>query len=67
MDLSMLAGTPFLHMNRPGMLMLARILIKMAHRDCDDDFHLHLRKDFNEDMPERLVLGLSPDDSQGEP
>jgi hypothetical protein len=64
MDLLMLGGTPFLHLNRSGMLMLARILIKMAHGDYDDGFHLHLKKDFNEDLPERLVIGLSSGNSR---
>jgi hypothetical protein len=64
-DLSMLDGAPFLHLSRSGMLMLARILIKLAHGDCDDGFHVHLNKDFNEGLPERLVIGLSLDDSQG--
>jgi hypothetical protein len=63
MDLFMVEGTPFLHLNRSGMLMLAQILIKIAHGDLDDGFHVHLKKDFNDDLPERLVLGLSSDDS----
>jgi hypothetical protein len=66
MDLLMLEGTPFLHLNRSGMLMLARILIKMAHGDYDDGFHLHLKKDFNVDLPERFVIVLSSGDSREE-
>lgn len=61
MDMFMAEGTPFVHLNRSGMLMLARILIKMAQGDYDDSFHVHLRKDFNPDLPERLILGISPE------
>jgi hypothetical protein len=54
---------PVLYMNRPGMLTLAKILIKMAEGDYKEGFHVHLRQDFNADLPERLTVILSPDDT----
>jgi hypothetical protein len=59
LDVFSVDGTPFLHLNRSGMLTLSRILIKMAHGEHEDGFHIHLRQDFNEDLPEKLILGLS--------
>ena len=54
---------PVLYMNRPGMLTLAKVLIKMAKGDHKEGFHVHLRQDFNADLPERLTVILSPDDA----
>jgi hypothetical protein len=56
-------GTPVLYLNRPGMITLARTLIKMAKGDYEAGFHVHLRKDFNADLPNRLTVILSPDDA----
>jgi hypothetical protein len=52
-----------LFLNRPGMLTLARTLIKIAKGDYKKGFHVHLRKDFNADLPDRLTVILSPDDA----
>jgi hypothetical protein len=52
-----------LYLNKPGMLTLARTLIKMAKGDYKEGFHVHLRKDFNADLPDRLMVVLSPDDA----
>jgi hypothetical protein len=56
-------GTPVLYLNRPGMITLARTLIKMATGDHQAGFHVHLRKDFNADLAEALTVILSPDDA----
>jgi hypothetical protein len=52
-----------LYLNRPGMLTLARTLIKIAEGDYQAGFHIHLRQDFNADLPECLTVILSPDDA----
>lgn len=56
-------GTAALYLNRPGMLTLARTLIKMAEGSYKEGFHVHLRKDFNADLPDCLTVVLSPDDA----
>lgn len=57
------SGNPVLYLNRPGMITLARTLIKMATGDYQAGFHVHLRKNFNADLPEALTVILSPDDA----
>lgn len=52
-----------IYLNRPGMLTLAKILIKIAQGDYEQGFHVHLRQDFNADLPECLSVVLSPDDT----
>jgi hypothetical protein len=56
-------GKPILYLNRPGMLTLAKILIKMAEGPYSEQFHVHLHKDFNADLPETLTVMLYPDDA----
>ena len=56
-------GVAALYLNRPGMLTLARTLIKMAEGDYKEGFHVHLRKDFNADLADCLTVVLSPDDA----
>jgi hypothetical protein len=53
-------GVPFICLNRPAMMALARALIKVANGTYSDGFHIHLHKDFNADEPERLVVVLAP-------
>lgn len=55
--------TPFLYLNRPAMITLARTLIKIAMGDHQAGFHVHINKDFNADLPECLTILLSPDDA----
>ncbi len=57
------SGTSVLYLNRPGMITLARTLIKMAMGDYQPGFHVHIRKNFNADLPEALTVILSPDDA----
>jgi hypothetical protein len=57
------SGTPVLYLNRPGMITLARTLIKMAAGDYRAGFHVHLRKNFNADLSDALTIILSPDDA----
>jgi hypothetical protein len=52
-----------LYLNKPGMLTLAQTLIKIAEGDYKAGFHVHLPKDFNADLPDRLTVILSPDDA----
>jgi hypothetical protein len=56
-------GKPILYLNRPGMLTLAKILIKIAGGHYSEQFHVHLYKDFNADKAETLTLMLYPDDA----
>jgi hypothetical protein len=56
-------GIPTLYMNRPAMLTLAKILIKMAQGPYTEQFHVHIRKDFG-DGPEALNVMLFPDDTE---
>jgi hypothetical protein len=62
-DTAMQNGTPLLYLNRPGMITLARTLIKMATGDYQAGFHVHLHKDFNADLPDTLIVFLAPDDA----
>lgn len=60
-------GVPILYLNRPGMITLAKILVKMAMGPYDDGFHVNLSKDFNADLPNRLAVMLhQPQGSVGE-
>jgi hypothetical protein len=54
-------GIPFLYLNRPGMITLAKMLIKIANGAYSDGFHVHLHQDFNANEPERLAVLLSSD------
>jgi hypothetical protein len=51
-------GIPILYANRPGLISLAKTLIKMAMGEYSDGFHVHLRKDLNADEPDRLIVML---------
>ena len=54
-------GKPILYMNRPAMLTLAKLLIKFADSVLEEQFHVHLGKDFQEGSDE-LTIMLYPDD-----
>ena len=56
-------GIPFVYLNRPGMITLARTLIKIALGNHQEGFHVHFNKGFNADLPECLTILLSPDDA----
>jgi len=56
-------GVPFLYLNRRAMITLAQLLIKLAKGDYSEQFHVHLRKDFNDGLPECLTVLLDPDDA----
>jgi len=51
-------GVPILYLNRPAMITLAKTLIKMALGPYGEGFHVHLRKDLNADLPDRLTVML---------
>ena len=53
--------TPTLYLNRPAMLTLAKLLIKLAEGPYAEQFHVHLKKDFGEG-PDALTVMLYPDD-----
>lgn len=55
-------GAPILYMNRPAMLTLAKILIKLAEGPYSEKFHVHLKKDFGEG-PDALTVMLYPDNA----
>lgn len=63
LDTNVQEGIPFLSLNRPGMITLAQTLIKMANGEYSAGFHIHLRKDFDGDLPEKLAIVLAPDDA----
>ena len=52
-------GAPFISGNSTGLIMLAKILVKISMSKYRDGFHVHLRKDFNADLPEILTIGIS--------
>lgn len=49
-------GLPILYANRPALLSLAKLFAKMALGDYTDGFHVHLRKDFDADQPDRSIV-----------
>jgi hypothetical protein len=51
-------GVPILYANRPALLTLAKLFIKMAIGSYEEGFHVHLRKDLNADEPDRLIVML---------
>jgi hypothetical protein len=51
----------YLFANSEGMITLAKLLLKIAHGTYSKGFHVHLRKDFNADNPEVLMVGLTED------
>jgi hypothetical protein len=51
-------GVPILYANRPALLSLARLFIRMALGEYKDGFHVHLRKDLNADEQDRLIVML---------
>lgn len=51
-------GVPILYLNRSGMITVAKTLIKMAFGPYDDGFHVHLTKDLNAELPDRLTVML---------
>jgi hypothetical protein len=57
--IEMVNGVPFIFANGSGMLMLAKILVKIALGKYKNGFHVHLHQDFNADSPEVLGVGLS--------
>ena len=50
-------GTPLLYMNRSAMLTMAKVLIKIAHGNHAEHFHVHLKRDFGEG-PDALTIML---------
>ncbi len=59
-------GVPAIYMNRPAMLTLAKILIKLAEGPYSEQFHIHLKKNFGDD-PDALTIMLYPDDAKAKP
>ena len=63
LDVGFQGKTPILYLNRQGMITLAKMLVKMASSPHPEQFHVHLRKDFNADEPESVTIMLYPDDT----
>jgi hypothetical protein len=59
-------GIPVVYMNRPAMLTLAKLLIKLAEGPYKEQFHVHLKKDFGEEK-DVLTLMLYPDNQDASP
>jgi hypothetical protein len=55
-------GSAIVYLNRPAMLTLAKILVKIALGSYREQFHVHLKKNFCED-PDALTIMLYPDDA----
>ncbi len=55
-------GVPILYLNRPAMVTLAKLLIRMSQGSFAEQFHVHIHKHFNADEPQRLTIMLFPDD-----
>ena len=56
-------GLPVLYLNRSGLLMLAKTLIRMSMGPYTDGFHVHLRRNFDADQPECLTIMLHEQDA----
>jgi len=54
-------GVPFVIANRDGMLVLAKLLIKLSMGNYGNGFHMHLRGDFSDDAGQPDVLTLMLD------
>ena len=55
-------GVPILYLNRPAMVTLAKLLIRMSQGSFAEQFHVHINKNFNADEPQQLTIMLFPDD-----
>ena len=55
-------GVPILYLNRPAMVTLAKLLIRMSQGSFAEQFHVHIYKNFNADEPQKLTIMLFPDD-----
>ena len=51
-------GVPILYANRPALISLAKLFIRMALGSYKEGFHVHLRKDLNADEADRLLVML---------
>ena len=58
MDTLVENGVPILCANRPALLNLAKLFIKMALGDYNDGLHVHLRKDLDAGEHDRLIVLL---------
>jgi hypothetical protein len=56
------AGVPFVFANRPGMLALAKLLLKIGMSEYSQGFHVHVRSDFSDDAAERDALTILLDE-----
>jgi hypothetical protein len=56
-------GVPVLSANRPALLSLAKLFVRMALGEYSDGFHVHLRKDLNADEEDRLIVMLHSSDT----
>jgi hypothetical protein len=52
-------GIPVIYANPAALLVLAKVLIKMAVCEYRDGFHVHLEEDFDADKPEVLRVILT--------
>lgn len=53
-------GVPLIFANRAGMLVLAKLLVKLSMGEYRQGFHIHLRSDFGDDaaQPDALTILL---------
>ena len=63
LDTTVENGVPILYANRPALLSLAKLFVKMALGEYKDGFHVHLRKDLNADEQDRLIVMLHASDT----
>jgi len=55
-----------LHLNSAGCMKLAQLLLKLGYGPYRAGFHVHLGKNFDPDMEEKLCLMLVQDNPQSE-
>lgn len=52
-------GMLTIYANRPALLTLAKVLIRMGSGTHADGFHIHLHQDFDVDLPDCLTVILN--------
>jgi hypothetical protein len=52
-------GIPYFYGNSAGLVKLGEILIRIGLSEYRDDFHLHIREDFDSDKDEIVIVGVN--------
>ena len=54
-------GQKFFYGNKEGLLVLAKICVKLALGNYPNGHHLHLNENFDEESGEIMAIGIEPD------